>query len=467
MSVESFRRPPPWGNAALKVAVDSDADLINRQVEQLRKVEAISRDFTTMLLRGVDLRMIVDHLARIVGNPVVLEDVAHQVVDFADSADGLVEDILCGWESHSRGPHQADGASELGFASSPRCACVGVRLRDEEWGRLHVLELGKPLDEVDRAAADWAATAISVTLLSRQNVTAQTEHARRSFLGDILQSRVQGPKQLFHRARNLGADLEGRRLVTVVLGAGNLDELVTERGYTEHDRQAVREALLDALRSAAEGEGVSILPALDGDRALAILGVAISAPTANAVTDVARSAVKRAQRAAEDVACFIGISEEATVVSLRRAFDQASEAFEYGVRVGEPGMHRYADLGVHHLLLKMSESPDLARFVESELRPLLEHDARGAICLLPTLRQYIMAGQNKSVAARALHIDRRTLYQRLSRIESVLGKPLAGHETTFRLALAIQGLEVLQARVPVTKGPVGYRLSRHNEAFLQ
>jgi PucR family transcriptional regulator, purine catabolism regulatory protein len=467
MSLESRRRTTQWGNAALKVAVETDAAIINRQFEQLRKVEAISRDFTSMLLRGVDLRMIVEHLARIVVNPVVLEDVAHQVVDFADSGHGLVEEILCSWESHSRGRHQANGGSELGFASSPRCVCAVVRLRDEDWGRLHVIELGKPLDEVDRGATDWAATAISVTLMSRQNVTAQTEHARRSFLGDILQSRVQGPKQLFHRARNLGADLEGRQLVTVVLGAGNLDELVTERGYTEHDRQAVREALLDALRSAADRDGVSILPGLDGDRALAILGVPISAPTVKAVSDVARAAVKQAERGGDDLACFIGISEQATVVSLRRAFDQATEAFEYGVRVGQPGVHHYADLGVHHLLLKMSDSPDLARFVESELRPLLEHDARGAICLLPTLRQYIMAGQNKSVAARALHIDRRTLYQRLSRIESVLGKPLAGHETTFRLAFAIQGLEVLQGRVSAAKGQVGYRPSRHNEAFLR
>lgn len=450
----------------LEVTEQVHAAIINRQFEQLRKVEVISRDFTTMLLRGVDLKQIIDRLARLVRNPVVLEDVAHQVVDFADSGDGAIEEVLRGWEMHSRSRHVVSGGAERATRLPPRCVSVSVTVREEEWGRLHVLELDKTLDEVDRAAVDWAASAIGVTLQSERNVTVQTDHARRSFLGDILQSRTQAPKQLFGRARSLGAELESRRLVAIVVGSGNIDQLVNERGYSEDDRQAVRDALLEAVRAAAEGVGVSVLPGLDGDRVLAILGIPDRPPSSAAANEVALAVRRLVEQSVEDLITFVGLSEEAAAVSLRRAFDQASEAFDYGIRIGQPGVYRYADLGVHHLLLKMSELPDLARFVESELRLFLEHDAKTAVPLLPTLREYLAASQNKSTAARALGIDRRTLYQRLRRIETLLGRPLIGHEIIFRLALALAGLDVLLARGSTAFG-VRSRPSRQSDNFVQ
>ena len=398
----------------------------------------------------------------------VLEDAAHQVVEFgdadADAAGDEIEKILGSWESHSRLPHEGGTTDQAGALL---CRCKGVWFLDDEWGRIHVLELRKRLDEVDTAALEWAAIAIAVALLSQRSAAAQTDDARRSFLSDVLQSRTQAPKQLYHRARNLGAELEGRRLAAIVVGFENLDRLLAERSDTEDDRQSLREMLVDALRAAAPEVGVSILPGLDGDRAIAVVGVGGSAPTAEALHDLGQRVVKRMEHAVVAPACLVGISEEATVLSLRRAFDQATEAFEYGLRFKKPGVYSYADLGVHHLLLKMSESADLARFVESELRPLLDHDARSSVHLLPTLKAYLVSGQNKSVAARMLQIDRRTLYQRLDRIESVLGRPASGHETTFRLALALQALEVLQGRVTPARVPNGRRVMSQSEVFLQ
>ena len=43
--------------------------------------------------------------------------------------------------------------------------------------------------------------------------------------------------------------------------------------------------------------------------------------------------------------------------------------------------------------------PLWSRFVETELGPLLEHDARRSLQLLPTLRAYLEHGTNKSAAA--------------------------------------------------------------------
>lgn len=80
-----------------------------------------------------------------------------------------------------------------------------------------------------------------------------------------------------------------------------------------------------------------------------------------------------------------------------------------------------SDLGVYHLLSSMVADADLERFVEEQLGPLLEQDARQASDLVQTLDAYLEAGLSKTAAAAALGIRRQTLYSRLDRISRLLG----------------------------------------------
>ena len=80
------------------------------------------------------------------------------------------------------------------------------------------------------------------------------------------------------------------------------------------------------------------------------------------------------------------------------------------------------DLGVYHLLSSVVADTELERFVNDQLGPLLELDARTGSELVPTLDAYLDAGMSKTAAAAALGIRRQTLYARLERI----GHTLAG-----------------------------------------
>ncbi|MGH3445295.1 MAG: PucR family transcriptional regulator, partial [Nocardioidaceae bacterium] len=127
--------------------------------------------------------------------------------------------------------------------------------------------------------------------------------------------------------------------------------------------------------------------------------------------------------------------------------NEASEAAAYGGRVAtEPSVYRFEDLGLLRLLGRLSDGPELSQFVEAELGPLLDHEASGRVPLLATLRCYFDAGGRKADTARALHLERRSLYYRLDRIESLLGRRLGDPATRLRLEVALQGLDLLQRR---------------------
>ena len=192
--------------------------IVNRKYEALQRAETISRDFTSLLLRGAGLKRILERLAQGVGNPVILEDGAHQLIEFARGGEAPIEAALAGWEQHSRtGHHEEDPERVHDAATRQRCLWIGIWLREELWGRLHVLQLNRPLDEVDRLALDRAAAAVGMALLQEKDRAHLSEGARRSLLWDIRHGNHGSATEIVERARALRADLAGSPLAVVVV----------------------------------------------------------------------------------------------------------------------------------------------------------------------------------------------------------------------------------------------------------
>jgi hypothetical protein len=251
---------------------------------------------------------------------------------------------------------------------TPPCAWIPIWLRDQLWGRVHVIEIDRPTDDIDHLALDRAAAAVGLALYSERHTAHVADHARGALISDIWQGRYGSAQEVLHRARGLGTELEGRVLVAVVVEPRDL-------GNEEGERQRLRAGVLRETREAIAGAGLNGLSAIVGDRVLAVVGSEAKKRDANAVDKAADLASQHiADHLGVDV--VVGLSNDAAYDSLKRAMEEASEAAAFGVRTGTgASVHHFGELGVHHLLVRLSEGPELARFVESELGPLLEHDA--------------------------------------------------------------------------------------------
>jgi purine catabolism regulator len=76
--------------------------------------------------------------------------------------------------------------------------------------------------------------------------------------------------------------------------------------------------------------------------------------------------------------------------------------------------------------------------VERRLGPILEHDRTRKAKLLPTLEAYCAHGGRKAETARALHLERQSLYHRLERIETLLGEKLDDEAAQLSVHLAVR-----------------------------
>ncbi len=429
--------------------------ILRRQYELLDRAEQVSTELTTQIIDGADVDEVVARVSGLLGADVVFEDEAHHIVAAAGDARTL-ELARAQWDAHSRAGHDdsALGAVQR-TEDSPRCTWVDVWIRHERWGRLHVLARGSRTEAVRDLLVDRAGAALALAMLSKKDAAHLAERAESALLAELAAGRHASCDEVVHRARALGAELSRGRLAAVSM---ELDLLVANAGtgaITPSHRRP--DAHLDALHTLAESLRVSIrshgceaLVGTSGDRVVALIAVPGRRPLAGILDALVADAVEHSRRRAP-VEVVAGASGEASLDALPRAIEEATVAAGFArgdaASRGVSGrlLHHYDELGTYQLLLRLADGPDLARFVDSELRPLLEHDERVRPKLVPTLHAYLAHAGRKADAARALGIQRRTLYQRMAKIESLLARSVDDQQTRTRLTLALQGLELLHA----------------------
>lgn len=423
-----------------------DQSVIADQLHQLERAEQIGRTFTQIVVDRGDLTHVLEILAELVGNPVILVDNAGQISALADAGLG-VEAVYQNWEIHARSEHvvadSGEGARHGTSAAlgAESCLWQDVVTREEPWGRLHVLQLLRELDPVDAMAVDRAVVALGMALLVEREAGHLTESARAGLLADLAHDRIGSGMEFLRRSRALGIDLGRGDLAVVIIEPRGLEP------HTERNRQLARSALLRRSRASLAASGWRALSALEGDRVIAVVAVPQGSEFTTALAPVA------------DPSYYVGASDVVRFSHLSRAYRQAAEAAAYAVGRQEerdavdppvPSVTYFEDLGLIRLLSTLADGPDLRRFVETELGALVSHDRTTGAPLLPTLRSYLAEHGSKTATAKRLHVERRTVYYRLERIGALLVRDLDDAETRLRLEVAIRGHDLISSRDHVT-----------------
>ncbi|MFD6441521.1 PucR family transcriptional regulator [Peribacillus sp. NPDC060186] len=154
---------------------------------------------------------------------------------------------------------------------------------------------------------------------------------------------------------------------------------------------------------------------------------------------------KQARKAASEIeqSCKKAFGTEVSIRlgigRISRNYSQINLHFEEAEQVmsfpQESSISFFDDLGVYRLLLQ-NDTFTLNSFITDYLGPILEYDAKHNSKLLLTLKVLISSG-SKQEAADLLYIRRQTLYQRLEKLEGILGEDYLEPPHRICLELAI------------------------------
>lgn len=123
----------------------------------------------------------------------------------------------------------------------------------------------------------------------------------------------------------------------------------------------------------------------------------------------------------------------------RHAYEDARSSLQLLSALGRKGTCvRSEELGVTRSLLSHVARADVESLIRSQIGPLIQRDQSRGSHLLETLEVYLGRTQHHNTTARALGIHTNTLYQRLERIDELLGPDWRTPARSLDIQLALR-----------------------------
>jgi PucR family transcriptional regulator, purine catabolism regulatory protein len=451
LTLIAFEREVPF----VEITEAVHARIIDAQLDELRASERLHEVFTELSVAGASPDEIVRQAASLAGRPVILADLSHRVLA-CEAASADPARLLAGFARRIRSVN-APGRTIFDEASGWLVTPVGAR--GEDWGRV-ILVCDGPPTGTDTVLIERTATTLALGRLLARHREGLERQAHRTLISGIISQAHSDPAEAAVRSRALGVPVDGRQLIAVVLrlhdpgrepaGPGRHPGL----GVSAHTRVL---DLADAAAAACRAERLpALVGTLDDARAGAMLSLSQHADPDRVLTSLAARTRERLGTESEGLVIGVGTAVS-SIRDVRRSFLEATQvadvAAERPAAGSPPPFYRLPDLRLRGLLHLLRDDPRLQTFVERELGALLACEPDND--LLDVLAVYLAAGGNKAAAAKSSHLARPTFYERLHRIERILGTDLSSAESRTSLHVALLALDAAQDRKsPSVKRPM-------------
>jgi len=350
-----------------------------------------------LVLRGGDVVDVAREVREVLGGAVIVLDPDETVLAATDEAK----------KPTTTEARIARSAAETGRTiDGDGCVAAPVAAGADRLGTVLLRRLD-PLDGADRRILERAALVTALLLLFRRSVAEAEGRVRGELLEDLLAGH-RDPKDLRHRARLLGADLERPHAVVVARVEGDRARASQAAAFMA--------SVHGGFSAVHDGHLVLMLP--DRDPITAAQLVQESVSTTRRLT----AGAAQADDGPESIAA---------------AHDEARRVLDTLLALGRTGEVAQArDLGFVGLLL--GDGHDVGPFVASVLGAVLDYDEQRGTQLVATLEAYFRNGGNLNRTKDELHVHVNTVTQRLERVTRLLGREWQDPEHQLEVQLALR-----------------------------
>lgn len=428
----------------------TQVDVARRQLKALRRAAAVDERLSDLVLHGRPLQDLLDTLAKLLGKPCAVftadgRRVATGVPPGVDDgiAPRLLEPELASRPAVRDALAEHDGSPAFVVGPLPaagvlhRHVVAPVRVGDDLWGRLVVMEHKTRFTGGDMVTLRRAATLVALQVTTERRVLEAGSNASGSLVAELLGRRTD-PVALQRRAEHVGVRLDAPRAV-LVLGA-----------RSGGDRELPQ---LNTVTQALAGvaPGVEFHGATVGD---AVVLLAELPPQADERAFVAGQRALLEELLAELpgghrlVGAVSAIHAEPE--GYRAGFEEARQVLDCIRRFAPPAgpsVLTADELGAGRLFLATSDADLVTTFADETFGGMVSDTSKAD--LLTTLCSFFenMASIRRTAACLGLHEN--TIRYRLSRIEELTGLAVT-HDPDAQLRARLSLLVLLlQGRLPV------------------
>ena len=387
-------------------------DLAHAETARLSATVDLHERLTRLVISGTTVPEIVDLVVDLEGGTAAVFDLAHREIGSARSTEGppvdLLRQVLAEVEAESERSTGAVTRSVDGHL----VVVVPVVPGPDHLGYVTFASRGSV--PAIRPVLARVSSVIALILLGHRARDEADNRVRGELLAEVLAPGEHDLDAIARRAALLGVDVDADLVALVITPA----EARMTRALETECRSLARAD--DGLVTTYGDRGVMLLPGTDaGATARDVAAHRATVGAAGPIAGIAGLAevgdhVERAGRAAR------------LLIALDRAGDGAATE----------------ELGLYGLLFSEVDREFVTQFIERNLGPVRDFDRTRGTALLDTLEAWFAADGTPSATAERLFVHVNTVYQRLDRLDQVLGTGWRRGDRALELRLALQLAEL-------------------------
>jgi purine catabolism regulator len=399
------------------------------------RAQQLQMELMQLALGGAGADAIVARLGEITGRAVAWHDASGSLRTVCGELPRPVRDALGNgeellrWVAGQTVPAADPPVNEFGLPRGRSRLVAPIPGRDGVHGFVSLIGEEHQLGQVDRVAVARGASACAIELDRERAVLRARDDVEGELVAALLDGSYGSELGATERARRLGFELGERFSVLVIRGRN------TSTGALDTLMVAARRCL---ARSAAG----SLLVAHDGAVCAVVADIAADPHERNRlVAEALRADCAAALR--DEVIVGVGRPRSGPQ-GVRQSHREAEHALRISARLKAPrAVATFSDLGLHRLLVAMTQHAELDDFYAQTAGALVAYDDRTGSGLMETLDAYFHCHGSPTDTAQRLHLHRNTVLYRLRRIEEIGGLQLDDATTRLNLHLCLRIREVL------------------------
>ncbi len=419
--------------------------IVDRRGVLHERSQRLQMELMQLALTGAGSDAIVARLSELTGRAAAWHDAGGRLRIICGELPTAVRDALKSGEELQRWVagqtvHAADPpVSEFALPRARVRLVAPIPGRDGVHGFVSLIGEEHELGQVERVAVARGASACAIELDRERAVLRARDDVEGELVEALLAGSYGSDAGAVERAARLGLDLSVPFAVAVIRG--------------RNVRAAGLDTVAVATRRCLGRAGTASVVAIHEGAVCAVLSAGVGADEGRLLAGAIRSDCAAALR--DEVIVGLGRARHGAA-GVRQSHREAEQALRISMRLRAPRwVAPFADLGLHRLLVVLTQHPELEDFYRQTAGSLLAYDARTGAGLMDTLEAYFSCHGSPTDAAEVLRVHRNTVLYRLRRIEEIGGLSLGDPSTRLNLHLCLRIRDVLPtAADPARRGRV-------------
>ncbi|MEL1135650.1 PucR family transcriptional regulator ligand-binding domain-containing protein [Desulfitobacterium sp. THU1] len=425
-------------------------ELFNSQVVKLKYYKDVQERFTTLALQCEGPEAIVNTLEELVGNPVAVYDKNFKCIQSTHSAlerFQVPEEFALRENLNDKFFYYRQSVTypELEGQCIPQVV-VPIQAFNQIKGYLTIVELNKPIIDMDFISIEQAATVTTLDMVKRFAVKEVEYKFKNDLLEHILSGEL-GSTNAQERINLMEWDLN-RSYYVVLFNLKNLDSYHAEhRSQHKMALQSIKTEITSLISGMIKTHTRDFIIGNKVDKIVLLLPVNDSQENSLVkVKRIVQEAQVQLRKRMKKLCVEVGIGDVANgAEEIPRSYKEALDALSYGGMLHDGNaVVAFSDLGVFRILCKFAERNSLEEFIPKSLLKILKHDQENAAELLKTLEIFLECNGNASKAAKELFIHYKTILYRLERIKEIAQLDLEDSKNRLELEMGLKMLRLME-----------------------